>query len=432
MSFNVIVTIIMMIAILVLLVWNKTHPGIVLGGIPIIAAFIMGFSPRQIQGFMGQGFGVIVGTLCIMLFAILYFGILHELGVFKWLVNKIMGLLKNNVLGVMFATAIISILTQLDGSGATTALCTIPPLAPVYDKMKIRKDALVFIEGLGSGIFIFLPWAPAINEGAAYLGVQAYDVYRWLIPVAIFAVGLYFITLIPLSIVEKRHGAGMTDEEYAILREEITKPVELPYGKPLAIFASILTLVIMGLLLAGIMPTTVTFALGYFLLMILTFKTPKKMGEYLAKQAPMILSLTMTMLGVAILVGVNNGTGALAEVAELIAASNGGFVKHLPWLCCLFSLPLSFITGNAKMSVVIPAVAAIAAPFGISPEAVLGGILFAGACGASVNVFSGSCYLAVNLAGIEIKDHIKYSLLTYFLFSIALALFIGFTGMMPM
>ncbi|MCC8059260.1 MAG: hypothetical protein LIO81_00215 [Clostridiales bacterium] len=431
-SFNAVVTIIMMILIVIFLVWNKVHSGIVLGGIPIIAALIMGFNIREIQSFMNAGFNNIIGTLCIMIFAILYFGILHELGVFKWLVNKIMGLLKNSVLGVLYATGIITILTQMDGSGSTTAICTIPPLKPIYEKMHIRKDALVFIEGLGSGIFTFLPWAPAINEASAYLGVEAYNVYRWLLPVAAFAILLFLIVVIPiLSVVEKRHGAGMSDEEYALLREEITRPVELPYGKNLALFSGILTIVIMGLLLSGIMPVSITFALGYFLLMILVFRNPKKMGDYLSSQSPMLINLTMTMLGVAIMVGINNGTGALAEIADVIAASNGSFIKHLPWLCCAFSMPLSFLTGNAKMSVVIPAVAAIAAPFGMAPEAVLGGILFCGSCAASVNVFSGTCYLAVNLAGVEIKDHIKYSMLTYFLFCIACALFLGITGRIP-
>lgn len=152
------------------------------------------------------------------------------------------------------------------------------------------------------------------------------------------------------------------------MRKDIMKPVELPYGKPLAIFATILTVAIMILLLVGILPITLTFVVGYAVLMVLTYKNPKNMGGYLGRQAPMILSLTMTMLGVAILVGVNNGTGALAEAAELIASSGGGFVKHLPWICCALSLPLSFVTGNAKMSVVIPAVAAVAAPFGIAPR----------------------------------------------------------------
>lgn len=431
MSFNVIVTIIMMVTIVVLIVANASHPGIILAGVPLVAAFVMGFSVQEVQKFVNAGVGMICGTLCLMIFAIMFFGILHEAGVFVWLVNKILGVLKNSVLGVMLATCVITILTQLDGSGSTTALCTIPPLKPVYEKMHIRRQALLFLECLGSGIFICLPWAPAINEGSAYLGVEAYDVFRFLIPLAIFSTVLYFLITIPLSIIEKRHGAGMTAEEYAELREELSKPVNLPYGKGVAVFGAVLTLVIMILLLAGVLPSSVTFIMGYIVLMIVTFRKPKAMGEYIRKQAPMVLNLTMTMLGVSVLVGIINGTGAMAEFADLVAASSGSIARHLPFICALFSLPLSFLTGNAKMSVVIPAVAAIAAPFGFAPEQVFGSILLCGSAGAGVNPFSGSSYLGLNLAGLEMRDHLKYSLLPLFLFGVVEALFLGLTGMLP-
>jgi citrate-Mg2+:H+ or citrate-Ca2+:H+ symporter, CitMHS family len=431
MSFNVIVTIIMMITIVALIVTNASHPGIILAGVPLVAALVMGFSVAEIQTFVNAGVGMICSTLCLMIFAIMFFGILHEAGVFVWLVNKILGILKNSVLGVMLATCVITILTQLDGSGSTTALCTIPPLKPVYEKMHIRRQALLFLECLGSGTFICLPWAPAINEGSAYLGVQAYDVFQCIIPLAIFATILYFLLTIPLSIIEKRHGAGMTPEEYEELKKELKQPVELPYGKFPAVFGAILTLVIMILLLTGVLPSSVTFIMGYIVLMIVTFRKTKVMGEYIKKQAPMVLNLTMTMLGVSVLVGIINGTGAMAEFADVVAASSGSIARHLPFICAMFSLPLSFLTGNAKMSVVIPAVAAIAAPFGYAPEMVFGAILMCGAAGAGVNPFSGSSYLGLNLAGLEMSEHLKYSLIPLFLVGVADALFLGITGLLP-
>lgn len=262
----------MMIAIVVLIVANVSHPGIILAGVPLAAALVMGFSIKEIQKFVNSDVGMICGTLCLMIFAIMYLGILHEMGVFAWLVNKILGVLKNSVLGVMIATGVITILTQLDGSGATTALYTIPPLRPVYEKMHIRREALLFLECLGSGIFIVLPWASGINEGASYLGVNAYDVYKYVIPLAIFSTVLYFLITIPLSIIEKRHGAGMTEAEYAELRKELDKPVDLPFGKGVAIFGALLTLAIMALLLAGVLPSSVTFIIGYILLMVITFR----------------------------------------------------------------------------------------------------------------------------------------------------------------
>ena len=336
----------------------------------------------------------------------------------------------------MIATVFISILTQLDGSGSTTALCTIPPLKPVYEKMKIRVQALLFIECLASGIWIFLPWAPALNETSAYLKgagfeVEAYDIFKWAIPLAIFSTVLLILLCIPLAIIEKKKGAGMTDAEYAALREEITKPVELPYGKGKAVFAGIFTIVIMLLILFGILPSAVTFIIGYIVLALLVYKKPKDIADYIRRQAPMIFNLTMTMLGVAVLVGVLNGMGTMKEFADMIAASSGGALKHIPWICAALSLVLSFITGGAKMSVVIPAVAAIGASFGIAPAAVAGSIIICGSAGAGLNPFSGSSYLGLNLAGLEMGQHLKYSLLPTFIFGIIQAVFCGVTGLLP-
>ena len=75
-----------------------------------------------------------------------------------------------------------------------------------------------------------------------------------------------------MSIIEKRHGAGMTEAEYAELRKELDKPVDLPFGKGVAIFGTLLTLAIMALLLAGVLPSSVTFIIGYILLMVITFR----------------------------------------------------------------------------------------------------------------------------------------------------------------
>ena len=168
----------MMALIIVLVLKNVCNPGIVMAGVPVLAAFCMGFSVKEIAGFINGGFGMVVGTLCIMLFALAYFGILHEAGVFKAMVGFIMKRLKNSVLTVLLATALVTFCTQLDGSGMTTALCTVPPLRPVYEKMNIRREALLLIEGLGSGVLTLIPWAPGLLEACAYAKIDINDVFR--------------------------------------------------------------------------------------------------------------------------------------------------------------------------------------------------------------------------------------------------------------
>ena len=174
MTWNSIITLIMMVLIIILLFRGVSCPGVIFSTVPIIASLFMGFSPAQINGFIGEGLKAISGTLFLMVFAVLYFGLLHEAGVFQALIRLVMRFLGNSVAGTMWVTALISVLTQLDGSGATTAICTIPTMRPVYEKQRISCEALLLIETLASGILCLLPWAPGLCEAAAYVNVDVY------------------------------------------------------------------------------------------------------------------------------------------------------------------------------------------------------------------------------------------------------------------
>lgn len=219
MTFQILIAILMMAAIIILLFKEVSPPGVIFTAVPILAALLMGYSPREINGFIGDGLKSISGTLFLMVFAVLYFGILHEAGVFQALVRFVMHFLGNSVLGTLIVTCFVGMGTQLDGSGATTALCTIPAMKPIYDRQKIRPEALLLIESLASGVFCLLPWAPGIVEGSAYVGVDVFDVFTIILPVLIFSVILLLLFCIPVSIVEKRHGAGLSSDEFADLKK---------------------------------------------------------------------------------------------------------------------------------------------------------------------------------------------------------------------
>ncbi|MCJ7836414.1 hypothetical protein MUB23_13555 [Cuneatibacter sp. NSJ-177] len=433
MSWNSIVTLIMMAAIIVLLFRGVSSPGVIFSVIPIIACLIMGFGPTQINGFIGDGLKSISGTLFLMVFAVLYFGMLHEAGVFQALIRLVIRFLGNSVVGTMWATAMIGVLTQLDGSGATTALCTIPTMRPIYEKQKIRPEALLLVESLASGVLCLLPWAPGLCEAAAYVGVEVYDVFLWLVPLFIFSIAALFVLCIPLAMFEKRRGAGMSPEEFEQMKLELHKPLAFPLGKGVAIFDGIVTLVLMASLLGGWVKTNFAFGLAYGILLIANFRDIKKQRDYVKKQAPMALELAFTMLGVGVLVGVNQGTGAMGELASwIVANTSSGFLAHLPVILCLFSMPLSITIGGSKNSVVLPAIIPMVASFGFAPVQVLGAVFATGVISANLSLFNAAPYLALGLAGVEMKDHLKYSLLPVYGFSLLMILFLVVTGMLPL
>lgn len=429
MTWNAAVTLIMLAVIVVLLFKNVASTGVVMTGVPIIAALIMGFSLNEINGFIGDGLSSVRNTLFLMVFAVLFFGILQEAGVFDAIIKFIIRFLGNNVLGTVLITGVITMASALSGSGATTALCTIPTVRPLYEKQNIRREALLLIETLGSGVLCLMPWAPGINEAAAYVNLEINDVFNRIRPLAIFSIIGVLVLCVIVAFVEKKHGAGMTDEEFAEVKKEIDKPLEFKNGKAVAIIDGLVALLIIVLLLAGKLKTNSGFALGFVVLLFLNFRTKDAKAEFLKKKAGMCFNLAFTMLGVACIVGVNNGANGLGDLANMLANSSfSGIIPHLPFILCLLSLPLSITISGSKNSVVVPAVVAMVASYGMGAIDVMPAVFACGVISANLNLYNAAPYLALGLAGVEMKDHLKYSLLPAYIFSLIMVAFMVVTG----
>lgn len=431
MNAQMVITLLMMLVIIVLLVKGVAGPGTIFLITPIAASVIMGYSFKDINSFISSGMKSVGSSLFLMVVAVLYFSILHEAGVFKAMVRFVMRFLGNSVAGTLIVTVLISFLTQLDGSGATTALCTIPTMRPVFEKQKIRRETLLLVESLASGIFCLLPWAPGLVEASAYVEVDPFEVFRYLVPLIVFAVFLLFLFCIPLSWLEKKRGAGLNNEEFNRMKEELAEKLELPFGCNVAIFDGVLTILLMAGMLAGILPANLAFAVGYPILLFVNYRSNDKQRDYMKRQAPMALNLAYTMLGVAVLVGVNNGTGALSELAVWMSENvSHKLLAQVPLLLCVFSVPLSITLGSSKNSGILPAIIPIVMEFGFTPIQVVGAVFATGVISANLNLFNAAPYLALGLAGVEMKDHLKYSLLPVIGFSLIMTGFLVISGML--
>lgn len=429
MTWNAIVTIIMLVAIIVLLFKNVANTGVVMTGVPIIAALIMGFSLTDINGFIGDGLSSVRNTMYLMVFAILFFGLLQEAGVFDAIIKFIVRFLGNNVMGTVLITGVIGMAAGLSGSGATTALCTIPTVRPLYEKQNIRREALLLVETLASGVLCLMPWAPGINEAAAYVNLDINDVFNRIRPLVVASIIGVLVLCVLVAIVEKKHGAGMTDEEFDKVKKEMDKPLEYKYGKTVAIIDGLVALLIIVLLLAGKLKTNVGFALGFVVLLFLNLRTKEARADYFKKKAGMCFNMAFTMLGVACIVGVNNGANGLGDLANMLAASSfSGIIPHLPFILCLLSLPLSITISGSKNSVVVPAVVAMVGSYGMSAIDVMPAVFACGVISANLNLYNAAPYLALGLAGVEMKDHLKYSLLPAYIFSLCMVAFMAVTG----
>lgn len=409
MTFNMIVAILMVVVIVFLLLKEYTNAGIAFGVVSIVGALIMGFSMKEIGGFLKAGFGIIGPITFLMVFAILYFNILHEQNIFKVLVRFIVKKVGRSPIAVTLCTNALAMGTQLDGSGATTCLCTMPPMRPIYERMGMRRTTLMIVYTFGGGAMVFLPWAPGVNELMAYVGSDSLTAFNMLIPVMCVCIGLSFAAAVLYGFIEKRRVGAISDEDFEAMLKQIDEDTKYDISrKGIMIFDTIFTLVLVGLLLSGIVNTQVAFAIGLFVLLIVNYGTGKEQRAYLQRQAKTVIGIVVTMFGLAMYLGIANGTGVFNELAAFLTSGlSDSVLVHLPLIICLLVVPLQIFLGNASPAIIVPAIAALTAPLGVDPVAFMATYFAGHTVATTCCLFSGSAWLGIELCGLTAKDMIK-------------------------
>ncbi|WP_309234175.1 SLC13 family permease, partial [Dietzia sp. SYD-A1] len=168
--------------ILALLLSNRVAAVVALAGVPIVFALIAGFGPAEIGEFVADGLGGVVGVTVMFVFAITYFGVMRDAGLFDPLIRRIVRWAGNAPVTICVATTALAMAAHLDGAGATTFLITIPAMIPLFDRLGMSRLTLSVCVGLGAGTMNLLPWGGPTARAAATAGVPANDLWVPLIP----------------------------------------------------------------------------------------------------------------------------------------------------------------------------------------------------------------------------------------------------------
>lgn len=101
---------------------------------------------------------LMVPFVVVPVFAVLYFSVLSETGMFDIMVNRLVSLTKGNIYVVMIVTIIVAFIGHLDGAYNTTYLIAIPALAPLYKKLNIDRRCLVLLVSLAAAPMTAMAW----------------------------------------------------------------------------------------------------------------------------------------------------------------------------------------------------------------------------------------------------------------------------------
>ncbi len=424
---------IMLAIIVVLLITNKTSIIPVFGIIPIAAALILGYGLKDIQGFMNDGFASVLNTIILFSFAVMFFSLLSDVGMFDVIVNRVMKYLGNNVLVVLYIACFVTMISHLDGSGATTALVTIPTMLPIFKRMKIRPVCIVFVMTIMSGAMNITPWCASMLRITSVTGLDAQVLWRYLAPVQACAIIVGLLLMIPVAFFEKRGGAGMTHEEFAELKIALSKPAEVSVSRPVLIFDMLLTLFMIVGLLLGWFGTALGFIVAFGLALIVNYPSVKQQGAKIKQYGGPAINMVMTIIAIGVLVGVMNGTGMIEGMTNaILSILPESLGKHLTFLVSLFVIPINTIIGSDNIYFALtPIMQSIVTNYGVTDLALATSIVVPCALGAGITLIGPSPYLALGLADCTMGEHLKYSFKWIWLLGIVTTVFAAVIGKIP-
>lgn len=415
-------------SLVVLLLVGRTSPILPLIVVPLLGALFAGFGPEAISGFFTDGIGRVTAIATMFVFAITFFGVLQDTGLFRPLIGGMVRLTRGNVIAVTVATALIGMLAHLDGAGATTFLLTIPALLPLYRKLRMSPYLMLLLLALGAGVFNMLPWAGPLGRASAVTGVDVTELWRPLIAVQVVGVVLLLALAALLGWREQRRIAAGQCADEGVLVETATdlhepSAEERELERPqMTWFNAALFLAVLAALFSGVLPAGYIFMIGLCLVLMLNYRSSKAQMQRIAAHAPAALSMGMIILAAGSMLGVLTGTGMLTSIAkDLVQVLPAPLVGQLHIILGLFGLPMELmLSTDAYYFGLLPVTLEVVSGLGVEPASVVYALTIGNIIGTFISPFSPALWLALGLAGLDLGRHIRYALWWMWGFSLVL------------
>ena len=126
--------------------------------IPVVfAVALIGFDPK-LGKMMWDGVKQVAPTGIMICFAILYFGVMIDAGLFDPLINKILQAVKGDPVKVAVGTALLAMIVSLDGDGSTTYMVTCSAMLAVHRRVGMHPLILPSIVLMMNSVMNIIPW----------------------------------------------------------------------------------------------------------------------------------------------------------------------------------------------------------------------------------------------------------------------------------
>ncbi|HEY5882422.1 MAG TPA: SLC13 family permease [Nakamurella sp.] len=400
-------------------------------------------------------------TAALLFFAIIYFGLMIDVGLFDPLIRFILRIVGNSPVKVVLGTALLAAAVSLDGDGSTTFIITVSALLPVYRRLGMSPVVLTVVANLANGVINIVPWGGPTIRAATVLNVSPGELFNPMIPGMILGVVTVFVLSYFLGRSEKKRllksghtlekvaaelggGGGTTvlvrgggsggsdrtlppvppadltltdDARFELSADEGTEHSDMEDGldpnrktlRPKLIWFNLaLTVGLLVCLGLDKLPLALVFMFAAAVALVVNFPKQKDQAERITAHATSIVSVVAMVFAAAVLVGVLSGTGMVTAMANAIVSAVPEPLG--PWfavITALLSMPLTFfLTNDAFYFGILPILSQAAGHYGISPVE----MAQASIIGQPVHMTSPlvpAMLLLISLARVQMADHHK-------------------------
>ncbi|RAI43744.1 citrate:proton symporter [Rhodoplanes roseus] len=379
----------MIVSFLLLVIGKKASAfgGLILVSVVfgLAAAYLSGHDASTLMTWFRDGLfytskngKVSLGTInptVMILFAIMYFSVMMNVGLFDPLCTFLIRKAKGDPLKIILVTAATATAVTLDGDGTTTILIITATFVPLYKRMGMKLSNLAMLIILPTGLGNCLPWGGPLARAAAVLNVEVNELFVQILPILGVSILYVFGMAWMMGVRErKRLGFGAAGTQ-AIAPEQIEEMVavilendEVLKRPRLFLLNLALTLTVLGVLLMGWVSGALAFTIGTAFALAINYSAAEQ-RERIAANGGDAIAVTSIIIAAGFFLGTLNGSGMAAAIAqtltELLPESLGSHVAiifaFVGAIAC-YALPV-----DAYYFGILPVVAPIAYKYGITP-----------------------------------------------------------------